>query len=699
MKKKKLSALPWPEATEAHRHLMRTAPGLKGIGTAARQEVDGEDTLVVSFLRPDGDTAAPWFRIFCQEDGYLTQDHSGTSPEWRTASLDNIVDFYWNGSHRGNSHLAMLSIKDEETVTGFMKEWRERMHSNRCDAGYYFDDYILAYQADIRKRKLDEKHKRILDKIDGRMALFRELPEDYPQFVEDRVFRDHNYLFYSRKEGWVYCTRCRKEYPMSEALRAKGAAGFPRHNQPSRCPGCGMALTAKSEGMGRGQLLEINWGVLVQASGEDVLVRYFRHIRSYMDDYRNPKEESRELFRTVYTAKTVEDYEWGIYSHTGQARWRHPKKHGYYWVPSRFQAPESAEIYNRDFGLLAGTCMRYSCMDSFLQNVYRDQMKQNPWIVDSYFNFYRQHPYIEQMLKIGWFGLVKELCTAGGYDGEKLRREFQNGRTILETCGITRGQFLLLKEATGDSPASKDFRILRHASEQGIRLCAADLAKLREIQDSGQEEPYRNYVAAMRHTTLDRLLGYLEKQGISHPQDYFDYLGWLGELGYDRKNRGNLYPKDFKRKHDAVSREYMESKNKAHMESLREFDRTLEKLRREAAKGGPSKLQAGGLFIRLPYRVDELKKEGESLHHCVATYTDRVLKGQTAIFFVRRLEDPDTPYYTLEWKDHRIAQCRGSHNCDMTPEVRAFTALFEEKMREYEKQQQNQKHLEERKAA
>ena len=79
---------------------------------------------------------------------------------------------------------------------------------------------------------------------------------------------------------------------------------------------------------------------------------------------------------------------------------------------------------------------------------------------------------------------------------------------------------------------------------------------------------------------------------------------------------------------------------------------------------------------------EELKKEGEALHHCVGTYMERVRKGETMIFFIRRKEEPEKPYYTLEWHG-KVVQCRGSHNCDMTPEVKAFVQIFQEKMTEY----------------
>ena len=66
------------------------------------------------------------------------------------------------------------------------------------------------------------------------------------------------------------------------------------------------------------------------------------------------------------------------------------------------------------------------------------------------------------------------------------------------------------------------------------------------------------------------------------------------------------------------------------------------------------------------------------------TYVDRVAKGQTHIFFVRRVEEPDTPYFTMEYNKGRVIQCRGSHNCEMPSSVKTFVAAFEKLMKERE---------------
>ena len=87
-------------------------------------------------------------------------------------------------------------------------------------------------------------------------------------------------------------------------------------------------------------------------------------------------------------------------------------------------------------------------------------------------------------------------------------------------------------------------------------------------------------------------------------------------------------------------------------------------------------LKIGDLMIRLPFSTDEIKKEGEALHHCVGGYVNKVINGETEIFFIRRVSEPDKPFYTVEWKNNEIKQCYGFKNCEKTPEIDAFVNTF-----------------------
>ena len=74
--------------------------------------------------------------------------------------------------------------------------------------------------------------------------------------------------------------------------------------------------------------------------------------------------------------------------------------------------------------------------------------------------------------------------------------------------------------------------------------------------------------------------------------------------------------------------------------------------------------------------MKELRKEGESLRHCVATYAKRVVQKRTLILFVRKSDSPDKPFYTLEWNGD-VVQCRGFSNKDMTDDVMEFVEKFQ----------------------
>ena len=256
--------------------------------------------------------------------------------------------------------------------------------------------------------------------------------------------------------------------------------------------------------------------------------------------------------------------------------------------------------------------------------------------------------------------------------------------SILGTLGINKYQFNMLRKV--GNPSLRDLEILRYKPD----LKWDEFSELRYVHDDGYGCMYKKFIDLMQHTTLYKLLKYISKQKISHTQDYFDYTGWLEEMDYDMKNEFNLFPKNFEKAHDEMSKQYMKFKDKQAREETKRFNRMLKKMKNKTVEVEAMKLDIQGLFIRMPNRLEELKAEGEALHHCVGTYMEKVRKGETMIFFIRQKEAPEKPYYTLEWHG-RVIQCRGFRNCDMTPEVKAFVEIFQEKMTEHENKPKKQR--------
>lgn len=67
--------------------------------------------------------------------------------------------------------------------------------------------------------------------------------------------------------------------------------------------------------------------------------------------------------------------------------------------------------------------------------------------------------------------------------------------------------------------------------------------------------------------------------------------------------------------------------------------------------------------------LEEMNQEHSPSEDRVSSYTERHLKGQTMIVFVRLSSSPNIPLYTLEVKSGEIVQFRAKYNRDVPNEV------------------------------
>lgn len=119
-------------------------------------------------------------------------------------------------------------------------------------------------------------------------------------------------------------------------------------------------------------------------------------------------------------------------------------------------------------------------------------------------------------------------------------------------------------------------------------------------------------------------------------------------------------PRELKRRHDEImeeirkqqmiedirrNRELAEKKEKELQEKFPEAEKNLQEVK------GIYEYQNETYRVIVPKKLTEIMLEGQALHHCAGAtdrYYDRIQNRETYIFFLRRTEDPDTPYYTLE---------------------------------------------------
>jgi hypothetical protein len=80
--------------------------------------------------------------------------------------------------------------------------------------------------------------------------------------------------------------------------------------------------------------------------------------------------------------------------------------------------------------------------------------------------------------------------------------------------------------------------------------------------------------------------------------------------------------------------------------------------------------------IVLPESTKDVVREGTELNHCVASYVDKIIKGETYIMFLRCIKTKEASLVTVEVKNNEIVQAKGSYNRKMNDEEKAFMTKF-----------------------
>ena len=306
-------------------------------------------------------------------------------------------------------------------------------------------------------------------------------------------------------------------------------------------------------------------------------------------------------------------------------------------------------------GLLEGTTAENSKLD-----LYWEAGGQR---LAGYLALWRKRPAVENLLVQGFGPLVAELIReeAGsyGYRGgiPKLPAVNWREKRPAAMLGLNREELRLVREMGWNASDLKVYRVVRDGGVPG-RL-PEDMEPLRARGAHACEEILKE---APKEDCW-RILRYLEKKSWAW---YLlrDYWAMAGKLGWDLTDSLVRWPRNLKAAHDRAMKE---QRHRADELLAERFKQRAEELERFS-------FAVDGLLIRPCRDQAELIAEGKALHHCVGSYAKDHASGRTAILFIRRAEEPDTPYFTLELDEKRLAvrQNRGLRNCDRTPEVREF---------------------------
>ena len=216
---------------------------------------------------------------------------------------------------------------------------------------------------------------------------------------------------------------------------------------------------------------------------------------------------------------------------------------------------------------------------------------------------------------------------------------------------------------------------------EGARLTTNELELAKKFHINGVLEVVGKYGQG-----IGKILRYLEKQYTKEKKNHGridlitagyidDYWRMANEVYNGKVPKEVLYPKNLRLAHDRMTNVYETKESEITTKAIKSFAKEMSKLNFQD--------EETGLFIRPIKTHAELIKEGKTLSHCVASYADDYAAKKTCIFAIRKISSPSKPFFTLEFKNGKVNQNRGKHNCVRTDEV----ILFEEKWLKFIKKQ------------
>lgn len=347
-------------------------------------------------------------------------------------------------------------------------------------------------------------------------------------------------------------------------------------------------------------------------------------------------------------------------------------------------------LYARNLkAALKGTKFQYCAIENFV--------KRNPSVifhVVEYLKTYLRFPLFEQMVKENLHYFASQClrqCPQEFVNGKetKLKKLLElNARSysILKKYNLGLKEWQVLKKIECLELYLSEKEILAYCkifnnNESFLELrCYATIRKIvnyigKQIARSGKGKAY----------TLSSDVSFVTKSEQVEYQNYLsswkDYIGWAKDLKYNLKSQYVLFPKDFKKVHDQTAKAYEKEQDKREKRKLKKQRKAVNQLLKKDAGILDGKIQDKDYILKVPRNWQDLRTEGETLGHCVGGYVPHIAERQCDVYFIRKKSDPEKPFFTVDWRKGRIAQCQGKGRIRYPEEMNGFMNYAEKQIK------------------
>lgn len=440
------------------------------------------------------------------------------------------------------------------------------------------------------------------------------------------------------------------------------------HNDQAECPNCGMEGRLVCLGKAGKMKNLCQWGrIAFIRSADGVLNISAGEARRIFD--RDDLDPWPEYFERVrYVIKPGKRQKWKLNT------WWLGSSGGHRWEPIKtFSEPfpatsgwcncdPSGDVGFVGMEKIKETSMRYCQAEAFFRDTYGreidDRFEGVPVRgVIQYMGEYSAKPQLEMLVKLGHGAVVKRLLEYGSVDRKLVNWRAKDPAGFFR---LSKREYAVLR-TVGES-AMDALECIRNNHLEGM-----DLTEILRIWNGmGKYADAFFSICGSYQADPRKAAAWLQGQAMgigTAVTQWKDYLSMATRLERNMTFRRNLYPDDLRAEHDGAVKLVAELNEK--MKALDSAAREKEyRKKRYRQLRKLYEYSDGELSIMVPRTEAEITREGEALKHCVGGYARRHTEGKTTILFLRKIEDQETPYVTIEINDGTLdlVQVHGYRN-------------------------------------
>lgn len=337
------------------------------------------------------------------------------------------------------------------------------------------------------------------------------------------------------------------------------------------------------------------------------------------------------------------------------------RSHNYYRSEQVIYLKQTIELFEKDFP--------YSGIKTFMSTAGSDQHS-----VFLYMNLYIKNQNLEKIAKIG-----PKLAYSGVYDYETFNRCFKKNKNSMKD--ICQMPDWLWKKLVKENVSLKTWNFIRIWYRQSLKdetsLAEEDINALISMSQNGSEKTLTSFKYIIRNATdengkklftITKLNRYLDRIDMYQAIDRYtgieilrDYINMCKDLEIVPVTDSN----SLKREHDVTARVHRDfARRKWEEKNAEKQAKQEEKFKEIYPQLEKFTYENDELQVVVPHSPKDMFDEARMNHNCLSSYVDNFAKGISKIFFIRRKEQPDKSYITVELNstlcDYRQAYYAGN---------------------------------------